>query len=390
MEQENTVAVPPFLVTAQSIGLVAGEAFRAAADRAIPFGTEVPLHEDQVTAAWLADELDLPRSAISSVSVADAHSGTANRARISVTSDGRLPDSLFVKFPPRNYLQHVLMHVFRLGPKEVPPYRASGAQPPVRTPRCYLAREDRLRRRSILILEDLSDTAEFRTVVDSVTSTEADAVVDALAGLHARFWNSNRFDGDLRDLARRSPAEIRLGDMIRRRFIGSITGHTADLIPDDQKRACHIFFERSADIDAFWESQPRTLIHGDTHLGNLFFEDGRPGFLDWQVAMGGPGIRDIAYFVTASVAPEEARGIERDLVRRYVAGLAEHGVGADDEHMWTLYRAACTEPWLAAVCTAEAGDRMQSFEISRVGVERSVAAVAAHDSFTVLRSLISG
>ena len=56
--------------------------------------------------------------------------------------------------------------------------------------------------------------------------------------------------------------------------------------------------------------------------------------------------------------------------------------------MWTLYRAAITEPWLAFVCTAEAGERMQSFEISRVGVERAVAAVEAHDSFTVLRSLI--
>lgn len=85
-------------------------------------------------------------------------------------------------------------------------YKAFGDDPPVRTPRCYLAREDRLRRRSILLLEDLSATAEFRTVADSVTAAEAEAVVDALAGLHARFWNSDRFDGDLRQLAHRSPA----------------------------------------------------------------------------------------------------------------------------------------------------------------------------------------
>jgi hypothetical protein len=379
---------PALLITAQSIGLVTTEAFRALADRAIGFGAKVPLNEKEVSASWLADALGVPRTAIESVTVVDAHSGTANRARLAVKSDTHLPDSLFLKLPPRNYLQHVLMNVFRLGTKEVLAYGAFGDDPPVRTPRCYLAVEDTLRRRNVLLLEDLSATAEFRTVVDAVTVAEAEAVVDALAGLHARFWNTDRFDGDLWELAQRSPAEIRLGDLIRRKFIGTITGHTAGIIPDDQKRDCRIFFERSADIDAFWASQPRTLIHGDTHLGNLFFEEGRPGFLDWQVAMAWPGIRDIAYFVTASLEADEARRIERELVRRYVTRLGDHGVDTDGDHMWTLYRAAITEPWLAFVCTAEAGERMQSFEISRVGVERAVAAVEAHDSFTVLRSLI--
>ena len=80
--------------------------------------------------------------------------------------------------------------------------------------------------------------------------------------------------------------------------------------------------------------------------------------------MAWPGIRDIAYFVTASLeADREARRIERELVRRYVTRLGDHGVDTDGDHMWTLYRAAITEPCLAFVCTAEAGERMQSFEI---------------------------
>lgn len=57
------------------------------------------------------------------------------------------------------------------------------------------------------------------------------------------------------------------------------------------------------------------------------------------------------------------------------------------DRTWALYRAAVTEWFLAAVCTAEAGDRMQSLEISRVGVERAVAAVGAHDSFALLSDL---
>ena len=137
-------------------------------------------------------------------------------------------------------------------------------------PRCYLAVEDTLRRRNVLLLEDLSATAEFRTVVDAVTVAEAEAVVDALAGLHARFWNTDRFDGDLWELAQRSPAEIRLGDLIRRKFIGTITGHTAGIIP--MTRSATAGSSNAAPISTrSGRPQPRTLIHGDTHLGNLFF-----------------------------------------------------------------------------------------------------------------------
>ena len=125
-----------------------------------------------------------------------------------------------------------------------------------------------------------------------------------------------------------------LGDLIRRRFLGNMKGPTADLVPADMKRKCRILFERSADIDAFWASQPQTLLHGDPHLGNLFFEGASPGFLDWQVAMSGAGMRDVAYFATVSVEPTLLRRIERDLVERYAARLEAVGIVVDADHLW--------------------------------------------------------
>lgn len=377
--------------TVSALGMATREAVRAGLDRTLPGRTTIPLRVDQVTARWLGDALGLPPGALTSVRVLDTHSGTAARARIAVESESDdVPAHLFVKLPPSDYLQHVLMNVFGLGLHEILAYRALGGQPPVRVPKCYVAQSDRLRRRSVLVLEDLSATARFRTVVDTVTRAEAEAVVDALGDLHAAFWETDRFAGDLRPLATRTAADIRLGDIIRRRFLAEITGHSADLIPAGMRRRCRIFYERSADIDAFWAAQPRTLIHADPHLGNLFFADGAPGFLDWQIATAGAGIRDVAYFANASVEPALLRTIERDLVRRYASRLADAGVDVDGERLWTLYRAAITEFYLAAVCTAEAGDRMQPFEVSRVGVERAVAGVAAHDSFEVLTTLIEG
>ncbi|MFJ1455961.1 phosphotransferase family protein [Nocardia sp. N2S4-5] len=382
--------VSQVFATASALGMATREAVRAGLDRVLPGGT-IPLRIDEVTERWLGDALGLPPGALTSVQVLDAHSGTAARARIAVKSEsGDIPAHLFVKLPPSNYLQHVLMNVFGLGLHEILAYRALGEQPPVRVPKCYVAQSDRFRRRTVLVLEDLSATARFRTVVDTVTRAEAEAVIDALADLHAAFWDTDRFAGDLRPLATRTTADIRLGDLIRRRFLAEITGHSADLVPAEMRRQCRIFYQRSADIDAFWAAQPRTLIHADPHLGNLFFTDDGPGFLDWQIATAGAGIRDVAYFATASVEPGLLRTIERDLVRRYVSRLEAAGVAVDGERLWTLYRAAITEFYLAAVCTAEAGDRMQPFEVSRVGVERAVAGVAAHDSFEVLTTLIEG
>jgi aminoglycoside phosphotransferase (APT) family kinase protein len=379
------------LDTALSVGLATREAIRAGLDRVVPTRAGLPLRIDEVTAEWLGAALDLPPGAIVSVRVLDAHSGTAARARIAAKCDfGGVPEQLFVKLPPRNYLQHVLMNVFHLGIREIHAYRALGDSPPIRVPKCYVAQSDRIRQRSVLVLEDLSETAQFRTVVDTVTRAEAEAVVDAMADLHATFWDTERFAGDLGPLTVRTRADIRLGDIIRRQFLANINGHTADLIPEAMKRQCRIFYQRSADIDAFWAAQPRTLIHADPHLGNLFFEDSRPGFLDWQIATAGAGIRDVAYFANASVEPDLLRTIERELVARYCARLEAAGVSVDGDRLWALYRAAITELYLAIVCTAEAGSRMQPFEVSRVGVERAVAGVAAHDSFAVLEALVDG
>ncbi|NKY25786.1 phosphotransferase family protein [Nocardia gamkensis] len=378
------------VATARSLGMAGREAIRAGLDRTNSFGTRIPLRVHEATERWLATALRLPPGAITSVRVLEHHSGTAARARIAVESDADIPEALFLKLPPRNYLQHVLMNIFRLGTREILAYRALGDAPPIRVPRCYAAQTDRLRRRCVLVLEDLAPTAEFRTVRDSVTRAEAQAVVDAMAALHGAYWSTDRFATELAPLTMRSIADIRLADIIRHRFLGEITGHAAQLIPETMKRQCRIFFQRSADIDAFWAAQPQTLIHGDPHLGNLFFESTGPGFLDWQIATAGAGIRDVAYFANASVEPDLLREIERDLVERYVAGLDAAGARVDGERMWTLYRAGITELYLAAVCTAEAGERMQPFEVSRVGVARAVAGVEAHDSFGVLTALLDG
>ena len=337
--------------------------------------------------------MGLRSGAIRSVRVIDENSGTAARGRIEVEADTGVdvPDHLFLKFTPHNYLQHVMMLVFELGTREVFLYRTLGDELPVRSPRCFAARVDSLRGRNMMVLEDLSQTARFRDIRDPATANEAEAVVDAMATQHAAFWCTDRFAGDLELLTTRfSPAALVLGDAVRRRFLGNMKGQAADLVPERIKRQGRIFFERSADIDAFWASQPQTVLHGDPHLGNLFFEGDTPGFIDWQVAKAGAGVRDVAYFATASVEPDVLRKIERSLVERYATRLEALGVTVEVDQLWPVYQAGVTDFYTSAVAASEAGERAQDPGVTRVGVERAVAAIEAHDSFTVLETLVDG
>ncbi|MGW6702534.1 phosphotransferase family protein [Nocardia sp. NPDC055049] len=379
------------VLTARAVGSAVGQAVRVAVDRAVPGGAaRVPLRVEDVTEAWLAEIFGVAPESIHAIRVVESHSGTAARARIEVTSDADIPEFLFLKLPPRNYLQHVLMNLFSLGSREVTAYRVLGDTPPIRVPRCYATRSDRVRGRDVLVLEDLSPTARFRTVVDPLGRDEAEAVVDAMADLHAAFWRDPADAAAGTSSGPRSEVETQLGLLIRRRLLGELTGPAADLVPATIREQIRIFYQRGREIDAFWARQPQTLIHGDPHLGNLFFEDAGPGFLDWQISTTGCGIRDVAYFANASVEPELLREIERGLVERYAARLDAAGIAVDPERLWTLYQVGITELLLAIVCTAEAGERMQSSAVTRCGVARAVAGVEAHNSLVLLAAFLDG
>jgi aminoglycoside phosphotransferase (APT) family kinase protein len=78
-------------------------------------------------------------------------------------------------------------------------------------------------------------------------------------------------------------------------------------------------------VDALWNGGPQTYIHGDTHIGNVFVDGKRVGFHDWGLSRVSTPLRDVSYFLTMSVDPEERRRSERDLLRTYLGALRAAG-----------------------------------------------------------------
>jgi aminoglycoside phosphotransferase (APT) family kinase protein len=74
--------------------------------------------------------------------------------------------------------------------------------------------------------------------------------------------------------------------------------------------------------------QPRALLHGDTHLGNLYVDvDGVPGFFDSQPHHG-PGMCEVAYHLAGALDPADRRSHERALVAQYRDALKAAEVDA--------------------------------------------------------------
>jgi aminoglycoside phosphotransferase (APT) family kinase protein len=104
-------------------------------------------------------------------------------------------------------------------------------------------------------------------------------------------------------------------------------------------RSTTIWQKFVASIDAH-RDLPRTLIHGDVHLGNWYRTgSGAMGLCDWQCISVGHWSRDLAYALTSALSIEQRRGWERELIALYLQRLAEAGGDVlDFATTWDLYR----------------------------------------------------
>ena len=112
-----------------------------------------------------------------------------------------------------------------------------------------------------------------------------------------------------------------------------------DVLTPAYVAAGELFVDHHARLDELWNAGPQTYIHGDAHIGNVFLDQGRVGFVDWGLSRVSTPLRDVSYFLTMTVDPEERRRSERDLLRLYLDALRTAG-GADIafDDAWFIHR----------------------------------------------------
>ncbi len=142
----------------------------------------------------------------------------------------------------------------------------------------------------------------------------------------------------------------------------------------DQRRVCDGLVDGFAHYMQLAAAQPQGLIHGDFRLDNLLFGDGRSApalsIVDWQGAMRGAALNDLAYFLGCALTEQVRADHFDELLEVYLAARTDAGApGADDvrESVRLLSFAGVTMAIAASVLVEQTdrGDEMFMLMLSR-------------------------
>ncbi len=346
----------------------------------------IPVEVADITAAWLESVLanHAPGARLAAVDVVESHSGTTGRARVTLTHDDeRLPQSVFVKLAPFDADRRTFVDETGMGIAEARFYAEIAADVPVRHPHPWYAANDEAGH-YVMVLEDLQAAgARFPGHRDPDLSGFVERTIEAFADMHAAFWESPRFsiDGDLEWVVNRSQSYGSAAALV-----GFAVEQLGTDLPEASRLLADVYLPRAEQVPALLARGPRTLVHGDTHLGNMFADGATPGFLDWAMCGFGSGLRDVAYFLGGSVPTDLRRGQERRLVETYCARLADGGITLHVEEAWDRYRLQLLTAWIAAVVTVGMGSKLQPIELGMAATMRANRAIGDHDVAGLLRT----
>ncbi len=256
-----------------------------------------------------------------------------DHARLHLTYDGAPgPGTVVAKLPPADEGGRTVGRLLGVWWREHRFYTdlAPGSGLPV--PACHFSGADRERERYVLLLDDLTDRSVTVDQVAGASDAQADAAVDALAVLHARWWD--RAGDELAWMP--SIGAPAVGSALQEAVVASLGrfgGRFGDLVSPASVDRLRAFAPRLRTWLAARAAGPLVVAHADYQLGNLRFGTDGVWILDWQTAMRTAPATDLAIFCGTSLTTERRRAREDALLARYRERLAEEGVSVDAGHL---------------------------------------------------------
>jgi Phosphotransferase enzyme family len=243
------------------------------------------------------------------------------------------PTTVVAKLAPQDPALRQMMKQFNA--RETGFYQRLDATDGLPLPLCFHADCDPGSGASILLLQDLT-FARRVPFVTGCNGEDALRVVDAMAAIHARWWNSPT-------LLAAGGSDL-LEDLPFRRFWAEYPARLRKILPDvvlpgGFLRLGDALAEREGAVLArLMDAPPFTRLHRDLHVDNVMFVPGATGetaiLLDWQLCGRGRGACDLAYFLISSLDPGLRRKMEETAIVRLSSfgdlQTSRHGCGHSD------------------------------------------------------------
>jgi hypothetical protein len=281
-----------------------------------------------------------PQVRVDHVAVLGESEGSASRLRLALETSGSppFPATVFLKrnlesftFPPEMYLTECRF------------YRDLAPELEIETPEIFGMEIDESTGAFTLLMEDLqARNVRLGIATEAVSSDDVASVLVTLAALHARYWNSPRLDHELSwlELPTTSPFVSfwqKAGPKLARRHVEH--GHRGTVVEGSSWVHDRVW-QAFAALQSRISEGPRTVLHGDVHVGNTYFVPDAPGgVLDWQLMLQGSWSVDVAYLVMTALDPKVRAASERELLGVYLRELSARGVDPPPEaDAWELYR----------------------------------------------------
>ncbi|WP_188110710.1 phosphotransferase [Aeromicrobium ginsengisoli] len=344
---------------------------------------DLPRSLEDVTVPWMSEALSarFPGTVVASMTEGSTIRGMATKIQLHLTyadNPHGLPPSMWLKTGFEKHSERSA----ELYAAEVNFFRVVAPAVPTNSPLTFFEAIDGETGNGVLLMEDLTlRGVRFGDQTQPLTPDVAASLLDVQARYHS-FLAESADDLDLSWLT--VGGAIHSVDVAGEYLEFWETASQAPrfrFVPEELGDPVRI----KAGLDrmiANDRQESQWLVHGDVHLGNVFFDDqGNGGFLDWQTVMRGTWAFDVAYFIVVSLSVEDRRAHEQDLLRTYLARLEEYGGHAPSfEDAWLAYRQHVMWTFLMVLCPVE----RQAEEICTAHAERICAALV---DLQVLESL---
>jgi aminoglycoside phosphotransferase (APT) family kinase protein len=169
-------------------------------------------------------------------------------------------------------------------------------------------------------------------------------------------------------------------------------GHRREKMNSAFATISELYLKSALHVHDAWERGDSVVSHGDTHLTNLFVENGRLGYFDWGCFSRAPAMRDVSYFICMALSIEDRQRSETELLKRYLSRRKELGGQPPSlSRAWEDFKLQASYTVIAAAPTLLHPDERDTPDAryARLFSARAMAAVADHASAERLAEAVS-